>query len=723
MPPTRENDVAPPPYSSHPAPTPAADTHVGIGCEWGDAINAELPTATQCATHLKLLHSLARLRKEVGCCEGLYGISFEGGTVGGAAEAGTLAERVREKRWSVFVARAVDRFERWWERLLEGCGAWNAKLQTSYFDGARSGEAKEVARWPSEGIGMDAFLYKCMPPLDVLMVWHTYMLNPRAYLEDCMRFGKRTQWRSSFPWQLIEESIDESFAYDPPAESKETFARLTPDAPWDWEHDMCDKSVACPRCCNELLVPYTRTPTKYSADDISVYLAEYFGYASNSFYEVCSRCDLVVTHEKLRVGKFVDDVTELRTHNLPLYGTVLGAKGIPEVTAKGRKLGSHDPFFPNRLCERLQRFEPQSLRKDMEHLTIDSVKRDFEKIMRKREIVCYVNSDQYNKFHLARDSKIAVRKMLSHYWDNSSPPSLTATMHRSVLKYHRFKNLIAISTNMAVPTLDIDLAWHTHQLTPKTYYRYTLSETKRFVNHDDKVPGPDLSTAFVRTAQLYEKKYAEPYAECACWYCEVTREERRAALSSRVFGFPLDVERTAAMELPTHAAAGPHISTHNALVPASTTATAPQRRAERDRLDRAYAGVRARYAKKKRVPPERETHTVVYGPYGYPVVLPGYVPYYAESTAASQASLKHRDVSSHYRRVSKAACPHVQAKLLHGAVCVLALCAVQEGVAKQSECAELGAGSWDRELVGLRSCAAAQHVAVNGMITYVCDGG
>ncbi|KAL5394799.1 hypothetical protein PMIN02_004692 [Paraphaeosphaeria minitans] len=212
-------------------------------------------------------------------------------------------------------------------------------------------------------------------------------------------------------------------------------------------------------------------------------------------------------------------------------------------------------------------------------------------------------------------------------------------MHRSVLKYHRFKNLIAISTNMAVPTLDIDLAWHTHQLTPKTYYRYTLSETKRFVNHDDKVPGPDLSTAFVRTAQLYEKKYAEPYAECACWYCEVTREERRAALSSRVFGFPLDVERTAAMELPTHAAAGPHISTHNALVPASTTATAPQRRAERDRLDRAYAGVRARYAKKKRVPPERETHTVVYGPYGYPVVLPGYVPYYAESTAASQASL------------------------------------------------------------------------------------
>ncbi|KAL5394798.1 hypothetical protein PMIN02_004691 [Paraphaeosphaeria minitans] len=145
MPPTRENDVAPPPYSSHPAPTPAADTHVGIGCEWGDAINAELPTATQCATHLKLLHSLARLRKEVGCCEGLYGISFEGGTVGGAAEAGTLAERVREKRWSVFVARAVDRFERWWERLLEGCGAWNAKLQTSYFDGARSGEAKEVS--------------------------------------------------------------------------------------------------------------------------------------------------------------------------------------------------------------------------------------------------------------------------------------------------------------------------------------------------------------------------------------------------------------------------------------------------------------------------------------------------------------------------------------------------------------------------------------------------
>lgn len=26
-----------------------------------------------------------------------------------------------------------------------------------------------------------------MPPLDVLMVWHTYMLNPQWYAEDCQR--------------------------------------------------------------------------------------------------------------------------------------------------------------------------------------------------------------------------------------------------------------------------------------------------------------------------------------------------------------------------------------------------------------------------------------------------------------------------------------------------------------------------------------------------------
>ena len=40
---------------------------------------------------------------------------------------------------------------------------------------------------------------------------------------------------------------------------------------------------------------------------------------------------------------------------------------------------------------------------------------------------------------------------------------------------------------MAVPTLDVDLAWHTRQLSPYNYMMYTVKMTKQFVDHDDKV--------------------------------------------------------------------------------------------------------------------------------------------------------------------------------------------------------------------------------------------
>ena len=36
-----------------------------------------------------------------------------------------------------------------------------------------------------------------LPPVDVLMVWHSHMLNPRAYLEDCLRNGQMHMWRTA----------------------------------------------------------------------------------------------------------------------------------------------------------------------------------------------------------------------------------------------------------------------------------------------------------------------------------------------------------------------------------------------------------------------------------------------------------------------------------------------------------------------------------------------
>lgn len=72
-----------------------------------------LQTATpkECINHLKFLSALAGLQHCIRTKDGLFGINHPGRlfTDDPAANA-----RVEEKRWQVYVSRAVDRFKDWW---------------------------------------------------------------------------------------------------------------------------------------------------------------------------------------------------------------------------------------------------------------------------------------------------------------------------------------------------------------------------------------------------------------------------------------------------------------------------------------------------------------------------------------------------------------------------------------------------------------------------------
>ena len=65
-----------------------------------------------------------------------------------------------------------------------------------------------------------------------------------------------------------------------------------------------------------------------------------------------------------------------------------------------------------------------------------------------------------------------------------------------------------------VPTLDIDLAWHTHMLSPAHYRHYQQFHYGRVLNHDDTVQATSLMTKqdFVRTAELWQELYQERYS-------------------------------------------------------------------------------------------------------------------------------------------------------------------------------------------------------------------
>jgi len=73
-----------------------------------------------------------------------------------------------------------------------------------------------------------------LPPLDVLMVWHTYMLNPGVYREDLKtKLGTQGDENSlhkcaKFPWKAIHEAINhESRAYTMTATQEQEWKKIT----------------------------------------------------------------------------------------------------------------------------------------------------------------------------------------------------------------------------------------------------------------------------------------------------------------------------------------------------------------------------------------------------------------------------------------------------------------------------------------------------------------
>lgn len=92
-----------------------------------------------CLAHLKLLHAIQSMKEEVGYTDGLWNLWNDRGKWAlddlradadwstirmlEKASAKTVTKaghsRIREKRWALFVARAVDRYETWWKFLGE----------------------------------------------------------------------------------------------------------------------------------------------------------------------------------------------------------------------------------------------------------------------------------------------------------------------------------------------------------------------------------------------------------------------------------------------------------------------------------------------------------------------------------------------------------------------------------------------------------------------------
>lgn len=116
-PPTKE---APPSYAPIDpiSPEQVAELNSAFSTLNLSARNPDFPNSDQCLAHLKLLNAFHALKEDVGYTDNLFGLSDARCEMLEGQKRDEALAKMREKRWSLYVARAVERFEEWWVKVL-----------------------------------------------------------------------------------------------------------------------------------------------------------------------------------------------------------------------------------------------------------------------------------------------------------------------------------------------------------------------------------------------------------------------------------------------------------------------------------------------------------------------------------------------------------------------------------------------------------------------------
>ncbi|KAI0954512.1 hypothetical protein AcW1_006386 [Taiwanofungus camphoratus] len=190
--------------------------------------------------------------------------------------------------------------------------------------------------------------------MDVLMVWHAYMLNPGWYAEDCTRVPILKTLQTLGDWFLpalvgrrsrdsavvrphhspvLQVRMGDLSQFKPTPAREKTWQSQTrtPFDPLEAAAAIGSRTVECPEClagvesrkrARAVQLFICLTP---DASPRSAFLTDAgTGYAQPAFTVVCEQCKFVITKEKLGVAKLVRDVVRDREvgHGAYLAGTL-----------------------------------------------------------------------------------------------------------------------------------------------------------------------------------------------------------------------------------------------------------------------------------------------------------------------------------------------------------------------------------------------------------------
>lgn len=538
-------------------------SHVNYSCDsyWKpyyrgqpSAIN---PNIYEGITHLKLLRCFAEMKGKV--CHGL------------------TSEKDIEIVWKAFVTNAVRRFIIFITILKKTFPEnFNSPVCDMY-------EISSFVEQRSKNSKLESFITTVLPPLDVLMVWHSFMLNPKSAFDDFARNEFLSFLFIPFPLKMIDDAISNTdFTFHPQIAHIQKFNDLCYKAGTVIGYNAYEQPFIPEQIEVDIRCPICNFPlTKAKLSDIKTNR----GFADGEFSarkSKDSKCmcgfDEKITHDDLRKRQLVSDIWSTRIFpSIYRYKSRHMAKDTKKRFNQVQhindwlkpivgytKLAVTDPKNSlNHIVDQFRQVHCRAIPTRLvfrEYLTMNPIHLTYSlanTFVPTEDLVgCVLRQERF------------IKKMNDINWLES--PWIKASMENGLKRYNNFFHLFARSFDMLVPTLDIDLFWHTHQLSFYYYFKSCQAIGRSFIDHNDKVDQTHLDNSFEKTAKLYRSKYKEDYTFCTCWYCMAVKD-RSASLFKKVLrrnsstgGYDLVYDGTVGES---------HVSIHNAIAYGSRAAT------------------------------------------------------------------------------------------------------------------------------------------------------
>ncbi|KAF1803770.1 hypothetical protein FB192DRAFT_1369666 [Mucor lusitanicus] len=318
-----------------------------------------------------------------------------------------------------------------------------------------------------------------IPPLDVAFFWQAHMLSPLRFYEDQHRCPQFTAFKNiKIPLKEIHVASHKV---------PNNVLILWKEAMGDEPYHLTEKHVSGPKSYTS----YAEINCIVCYIKMEVDWDHYTEWRTDPTVALqCHRCNAMFTTKHVGKANMISDFAQKNA----VAGLMYAADGSTRLSYKDvGSLGSVKdlkslPF--NSGTQPLSSLILKNQTKKLKNAVDNPARR--QRIIEAIESTYLCNPYRGSSIDMiqavARQYKFAFKATQTINWD--APQGII----KGIRQYSSFLQLLKTNPKLtAVPTFEIDLAWHTHMLFPNNYRKFTAKFVGKFLNHDDTIPETRLN--------------------------------------------------------------------------------------------------------------------------------------------------------------------------------------------------------------------------------------